>query len=498
MSDALTSPGEKRGAQPLEWRAPPGAWARNFRLGEWLGSPLTPLFESWLLERIEEGFSASFQEMFGVPPRPPHHTIVNGWYFASLSFLPSTPLEMLGTLARHFLPRFVRRPRWTSVLIPPLAGLGVELHERDWRERILPAYRALVAGAEERIDRASGPALVALIDELGGAAGGYFASISIVAGFAWKAELPLAEWMRERGIAGGHLPLLVGLGTPAAPPHAVSSLDFFHPTLGEIGLEEGARRDFQEPRLRAEAAVRAGLRGRDLGEFDRLLARAQRYARLREEQVRDLTLPWPVLRRAVQRLAEPLLERGALEQSSDVYFVTKGELSAALDGGALDLRTRVRERRARWQEQRSLAPPLVLGEMPPMLKGVVDRAAALHDRGAKQGEQRARQGVLQGLGASPGRVVGAARVVREASEFSTLEKGEVLIAPATTPAWTALFGRAAAVVTDTGSILAHASVVAREYGIPAVVGTGDATVRIRDGQRVGVDGGAGTVTILDG
>jgi rifampicin phosphotransferase len=89
------------------------------------------------------------------------------------------------------------------------------------------------------------------------------------------------------------------------------------------------------------------------------------------------------------------------------------------------------------------------------------------------------------------------RVIRGPEDFERFQPGEVLVAQVTAPAWTPLFGRAAAVVTDGGSLAAHASLVAREYGIAAVVATGDATARLRDGQRVTVDGSAGVVTVIE-
>ena len=89
-----------------------------------------------------------------------------------------------------------------------------------------------------------------------------------------------------------------------------------------------------------------------------------------------------------------------------------------------------------------------------------------------------------------------ARVLSGPADFEQFQPGEVLVAAITTPAWTSLFVRAAAVVTDVGGPLSHSSIVAREYGIPAVLGTGVATKRIRTGQRVTVDGVAGTVTLL--
>jgi pyruvate,water dikinase len=85
------------------------------------------------------------------------------------------------------------------------------------------------------------------------------------------------------------------------------------------------------------------------------------------------------------------------------------------------------------------------------------------------------------------------RVIRGPDEFDELVAGEILVAPMTAPAWTPLFTRAAAVVTDVGSAAAHASIIAREYGIPAVVGCGDATARLRTGDRVTVDGNTGNV-----
>ncbi|MGH2353578.1 MAG: PEP-utilizing enzyme, partial [Chloroflexota bacterium] len=101
--------------------------------------------------------------------------------------------------------------------------------------------------------------------------------------------------------------------------------------------------------------------------------------------------------------------------------------------------------------------------------------------------------VLAGTPGSAGIAEGPVRVVGSASEFGMLQPGEVLVAPFTNPAWTTLFQHAAAVVVDTGGAASHAAIVAREYGIPAVMGTVDGTRRLRDGQRVRVDGARGLV-----
>jgi rifampicin phosphotransferase len=105
--------------------------------------------------------------------------------------------------------------------------------------------------------------------------------------------------------------------------------------------------------------------------------------------------------------------------------------------------------------------------------------------------------VIKGIGASGGQVTGSARVLGGPQDFGQMQPDDVLVASITTPAWTSLFAMASAVVTDIGGPLSHSSIVAREYGIPAVLGTAVATRRIASGERIRVDGDAGTVTLLD-
>jgi phosphoenolpyruvate synthase/pyruvate phosphate dikinase len=101
--------------------------------------------------------------------------------------------------------------------------------------------------------------------------------------------------------------------------------------------------------------------------------------------------------------------------------------------------------------------------------------------------------VLKGTGASPGTACGTARTVHSIDEFATVRPGDILVCRTTDPAWTPLFGVAAAVVTETGGMLSHAAIVAREFGIPAVLGIADALTRIRTGATLEVDGTQGTV-----
>jgi pyruvate,water dikinase len=101
------------------------------------------------------------------------------------------------------------------------------------------------------------------------------------------------------------------------------------------------------------------------------------------------------------------------------------------------------------------------------------------------------------MAASPGTVEGLARVVLDADQLETIQPGEILVSRITAPSWGPVFSQIAAVVTDIGGMMSHAAIVCREYGLPAVTGTGSATTTIRTGQRVRVDGSSGTVTILD-
>ena len=148
------------------------------------------------------------------------------------------------------------------------------------------------------------------------------------------------------------------------------------------------------------------------------------------------------------------------------------------------------QRRALWRGQRRVTPPQVLP------RGSWWERAFARWLPAASDEQTG--AVLRGIGASTGQVTATARVLGGPADFGRLQPGDVLVASITTPAWTSLFAMAAAVVTDIGGPLSHSSIVAREYGIPAVLGTNVATRRIPDGARVRVDGDTGTVTLLDG
>jgi phosphohistidine swiveling domain-containing protein len=512
--------------ETVSWRAPIGSgWMRNFRLGEWLPDPVTPLCESWLLDRIEEGEVASQEHDFGLRPRPPYHVLVHGWYFSS-------PIGG-GLPLRGVAKAVTRHPRQLAALVlstnrPDLAERPfIAPVARRWQNELLPRYQHLVAFSEAQLHSDSPADLIRAIDAVASMAGEYLWALSVVGGHAWKAEHALARFCREylpERAAHSHQELLLGLTVglpapyPAAPAHAVQSLDWIRPTLGETQRGPMPTDDLVERRTRmaenrrsTEDACRRALanRPRLRSRFNKLLALAQRYAILREEQASWFTGGWPFLRCAVLRLGEDLRQRGAIDQVEDVFFLTRAELEWNLELGKVQagapavadsLPSVVVARRREWERQRRLNPPLVLGN--PLSARLIARATnAMRVPGLEAGSSSGAAGhaghdVLTGMPASPGTASGPVRVVHGPEDFERFQSGEVLVAQVTTPAWTPLFGRAAAVVTAGGSLAAHASLVAREYGVPAVVGAGDATARLRDGQAVLVDGNRGQVVLL--
>ena len=476
----------------VSWDAPaPGAYTRALRFGEWIAEPVTPLFESWLLSTLEERLHAWIRAGLGQRAPLPHHVVVNGWYFYSLNWI--SPGNMLRSLP-SILVRVARDPRRASGVIPSVAHHSVPLFERDWREDVQPRYRAAVEAAEARVESVPPEELPGLVDELAALAGDYFGLLVALAGAAYKLEINLARFHRRHLapiIGDGHLALLGGLEKPSSlPRHAVVSLDWIHAPAPVAGAADGAANGHAravEGRQAAEAAARAALAGspRRLRAFERLLSDAQHIVPIREEQVAELTLPWPVMRRAVLRIGETLVERGVLSDPEDVFFLTRDE---ALDGLAGDARpVDVDARRRLRAEQARLVPPVLIGHMAGPLRRFWEGYPALF------GADPSDDAIVSGVPASAGRVTGPVRIVRGPGEFDLLQPGEILVAPLTAPAWTPLFAQAAAVVTDVGSPAAHASIIAREYGIPAVVGCVDATSRLRDGMMVTVDGGTGNV-----
>src|SRR6266581_4475608 len=237
-------------------------------------------------------------------------------------------------------------------------------------------------------------------------------------------------------------------------------------------------------------------RGFRLRIFRNLVQRAQRYAPLREDALADAGLGWPVLRRMLRELGRRLVTSSGIDTPDDVFWLTLDELqeaATALGTGQspADYHAIVAERRTTWESEHALTPPVAL----PLKGGTrflgIDFKSMMPAR-----TDQPKGDMLKGIAASPGQVTGPARVISGPGEFDQMRPGDILVARITTPAWTPLFALAAGVVTDVGGPLSHSSIVAREYHIPAVLGTGSATERIHSDQQVTVDGDKGMVTII--
>jgi pyruvate,water dikinase len=320
--------------------------------------------------------------------------------------------------------------------------------------------------------------------------------VTALAGAGYKMEINLAQFYRRHlapSLGGSHLPLLTGFEAPTDPArHAVTSLDWWHapgPGAGSATRPAADHRALVEIRHAAEEAAFAALASspRRLRAFRTLLADAQHLVPLREEQVAELTLAWPVMRRAVLRIGEALVAREVIAEADDIFFLTRDEALSALEGAGTGFRVDVADRRSALEQQARLVPPLFVGRLHPLMKRLIDGMSGM------LGADPSDRAIVSGTPASPGRATGSVRVIRGPDQFDELQDGEILVAPLTAPAWTPLFTRAAAVVTEVGSPAAHASIIAREYGIPAVVGCGDATARLTTGMRVTVDGATGNV-----
>src|SRR5829696_4318135 len=293
--------------------------------------------------------------------------------------------------------------------------------------------------------------------------------------------------------------------------YAVYNLDFVNPvpaddpaplfdTLKFYLRGEGQNPHERQRRMarRREEATRAVLErlGPARGRFiSRLLRWAQDAAPVREDALADTGLAWPLMRRMLLEVGGRIFEAGAVEKPADVFWLRRQELedmASSLDAGETQLASladAVEQRKMLWRGQRRVTPPQLLPQDSWFMVLESLMPAASRDQAGD---------TIKGIAASGGQVTAAARVLGGPGDFGQMRPGEVLVAAITTPAWMSLFAMASAVVTDVGGPLSHSSIVAREYGIPAVLGTGVATRRIQSGQSVRVDGDAGTVTLLDG
>ena len=200
-------------------------------------------------------------------------------------------------------------------------------------------------------------------------------------------------------------------------------------------------------------------------------------------------------------IGRKLVDAGRLDDPTDVVFLRYNELRVLMADDEMDARSIVSERKAERERSYKFKPRPWIGtatqsqlDFPYLVnwgfpeKFHQSRTTAGIDDGSRP---------VKGIGGSPGVVEGIARVVLREEQFDAVRAGDVLVCHMTNPAWVVLFTKIAGLVTNAGGLTAHPAVLAREFGIPAVVGTQDATEKIHDGDRIRVDGSAGTVEVLE-
>jgi rifampicin phosphotransferase len=293
----------------------------------------------------------------------------------------------------------------------------------------------------------------------------------------------------------------------------VTGLDLYHQTLADLpellvkGLRAAATHPHVESNVDPAAAIRARVPEAQRAAFDEALAEARLAYGVRDDDAGVLLWRIGIVRKAVMETGRRLAARGALNDAEHALDALSEELQALLRGASSPSANELAARTAKRKELAAIDPPIALGEegAPPPLD-YFPPAVARMMRAVQlflttfEGERANTHGSagknVVGTGVSAGVYEGTARVVRNMSDFAKIERGDVLVARFTSPAYNVLLPLLGAVVTERGGLLSHAAIVAREYGIPGVVDTRDALAKIPDGARVRVDGSAGTVEVI--
>ena len=319
---------------------------------------------------------------------------------------------------------------------------------------------------------------------------------------------PVSRLMRELRIHPGSGPLLNAIDEYLdAYGHHSPTLDFVEPPLREdpTPLFATLRNTVVDPdydprqheiaaarkRQAALTAAERRLEGLAYWQFRFRLWFASRYCAVREEITFYLGSAWPVFRSIALELGGRLVKAGTLANADDVFYLDGTELRDALGAPesqeSSGYRRLTAHRRDLREARKRLHPP---GTIP-----AEARQDAVVRRIETQTYNDPASATLKGIPVSAGSVTGVASVIRSAAEFGQMKPGSILVCAMTNPAWTPLFAHAKGLVTDIGGVLAHGSIVAREYGIPAVLGTGNITERVKSGDSITVDGDQGTVTV---
>jgi pyruvate,water dikinase len=264
-------------------------------------------------------------------------------------------------------------------------------------------------------------------------------------------------------------------------PLILGNVRNFEPGAAERRFEQG-RQEAQAKEQELLERLRA-LPGGDekAAETKRMIDRVRTFAGYREYPKYGLVSRYYVYKRALLEEAERLVRAGVLDEAEDAFYLSFEELHDVVRTNEADAQL-IRGRRDAFASYQSLTPPRVLTSDGEVIAGAYRR-------------EDLPSGALVGLPVSAGTVEGRARVILDMAE-AELEAGDILVTAHTDPSWSPLFVAVSGLVTEVGGLMTHGAVIAREYGLPAVVGVEDATRQIRNGQRIRVDGTHGYVEIL--
>ena len=376
------------------------------------------------------------------------------------------------------------------------------VHVRDWTgiapAEVLPLFR----GAS-RVSQGAAEELDALARAIDGATGVLDGEPAVVVDALTSRTDAIGEAARN---------YLDAVGVRIATGYDVADL-----TLGEMpeviveniksALTSAVSQKTMDHSAALEASVREKVPAQHRAAFDELLAEARLTYRMRDERA-YLNDAWStgIARRAILEAGRRLAASGRLHDAQHAVELTPTELTTMLAGGAARTADQAAEDAAFRRTHTTFDAPPFLGGTPggppppewlPEAAARAERAVAIvmGEMFAVHANQKTPSHV-NGYAASPGQVVGTARLVLDPRDMARVRKGDVLITRATAPSYNALLPLLSGIVTDRGGTLSHAAVVAREYGIPAVVGCGNATELIRDGVQVRLDGVKGTVEVL--
>ncbi|WP_437917422.1 rifamycin-inactivating phosphotransferase [Sorangium sp. So ce302] len=264
-------------------------------------------------------------------------------------------------------------------------------------------------------------------------------------------------------------------------PLILSNIKNFEPRAGERRFEQGRQEASQRARALLDRLRQLPDGEQKASEAQRMIDRLRSFIGYREYPKYGLVNRYFIYKQALLQEAERLVQAGVIHDAEDIYYLTFDELREVVRTHRLDDRI-VGQRRAEHELHKKLSPPLVITSDGEIVAGAHRRA----DLPA---------GALVGLAVSSGVVEGRARVLLDMAD-AELEAGDILVTTFTDPSWTPLFVSIKGLVTEVGGLMTHGAVIAREYGLPAVVGVDNATRRIRDGQRIRVHGTDGYVEIL--